>query len=75
MPITPYLDGYEFDDEARRVMGVAFEMARVALRIDRTDPISERLAKSIIALAKGGERDPDRLCDGALNFLQTPPAQ
>ena len=31
MPITPFLDGTKFDLEAKRVMGVAFEMARVAL--------------------------------------------
>jgi hypothetical protein len=48
----------------------------VALQLaDRTDPIAEIVAKKIIELAKGGERNPDRPCDGALNFLRTPPAQ
>ena len=33
MPITPYLDGHKFDPETKRVMGVAFEMARVPLGV------------------------------------------
>ena len=34
MPITPFLDGVSFDAEAKRVMGVAFEMTCVALRMN-----------------------------------------
>ena len=42
MPITPFLDGLKFDPEAKRVMGVAFEMARIALRLaDRGDIASD----------------------------------
>jgi hypothetical protein len=74
MPITPYLDGFSFDAEAKRVMGIAFEMTCVALRINRTDPIAAIAARRIIELATGGERDPDRLRDGALNSLRAPPA-
>ena len=74
MPITPYLDGLVFDDEAKRVMGIAFEMACVALRIERADPAAAEAAVKIIALAKDGERNPDRLCDGALDVLRAPPA-
>ena len=73
MSISPYLDGFAFDAEAKRVMGIAFEMTCVALRIDRTDPIAATAAKRIIELAKNGERDADRLCDGALNVLRVPP--
>jgi hypothetical protein len=55
-------------------MGVAFEMARVALRLpDRFDPSAEMLAKRIIELARGGLFDPDRLCEQALNDLRSPP--
>ncbi len=36
MPITVYLDGYKPDPETKRVMGVAFEMTRAALRLVRT---------------------------------------
>ena len=37
MPIRAYLDGLRFDPEAIRLMGIAFEMALVALQ--RTDGI------------------------------------
>ena len=76
MPITPFLDGVSFDAEAKRVMGVAFEMTCVALRLaDRSDPMAAAIARHIIELAKNGERDADRLCEGALNSLRaSPPA-
>jgi len=71
MPITRYLESDKFDSEAKRVMGIAFEMARVALRLsDRTDVANEIVASGIIQLAKGGERDADALCEGALTFFR-----
>jgi len=71
MPITPYLDGISFDPETKRVMGVAFEMARAALRLsDSSDPVVAIVARKIIALAKDGERNPDLLCEKALTSLQ-----
>jgi hypothetical protein len=70
MPITPFLNGERFDLETKRVMGVAFEMARAALRLeDRGDPIVAKVADKIIALAKGGELNPDLLCERALADL------
>jgi hypothetical protein len=68
MPIAQYLDGdIRFDAEATRVMGVAFEMVRVALGLtDRGEPPNEIIAKRIIELAKAGERNPDLLCEGVL---------
>jgi hypothetical protein len=49
-------------------MGVAFEMARVALGLaeDRDDLAHEMIAKQIIELAKAGERNPDLLCESAV---------
>jgi hypothetical protein len=39
MPIRSFLDGHKFDPE-NRVMGLAFELTREALRLaDRTDPV------------------------------------
>ena len=73
MPITAYLDGFRFDNEAKRVMGIAFEMTCIVLRVKRTDPIAEKVAKRIIELAKDGERNPDRLCDDALDAVRRPP--
>src|SRR6266480_1019510 len=70
MPITIFLDGYKPDPETKRVMGVAFEMARAALRLeDRDDPAVAILAMQIIALAKEGERNPDLLCERVLKDL------
>jgi hypothetical protein len=67
MPITPFLNDTKFDPEAKRVLSVAFEMARVALRLaDRGDLTNEIIAKRIIELAKAGERNPDLLCEGVL---------
>jgi hypothetical protein len=81
MPITPHLNGVHFDPETKWVMGVAFEAALAALRMmDRSDPIVAIVAKKIIALAKAGESNPDRLCEQALmdvrnsQFSIAPPA-
>ena len=76
MPITPFLNGFKFDPEATRVMGVAFEMARAALRLaDQDDPAVAIIANRIIELAKAGERNPDLLCERVLNDLRAPPPQ
>ena len=70
MPIRQYLNGARFDFETTRVLGVALEMARWALRFEeRDDGADAIIAKHIIALALGGERDADRLCDYALAKL------
>ena len=67
MSITQFLDGCKFDPEAKRVMGVAFEMARAALQVgDQGNLINERIAKRIIELAKTGELNPDLLCEAVL---------
>jgi hypothetical protein len=72
MLITAFLDGQNFDPEAKRVMGVAFEMARAALRLaDRADPSTEILVKRIIALAKEGM--PSLLCEWALEDIRKSP--
>ena len=42
MPITPFLNGEEFDQETTRVMGVALEMACVALRTGDVPMTSSR---------------------------------
>jgi hypothetical protein len=67
MPIRQYLDGERFDPETTRVLGVAFEFAVQALHnwgVD--DPPREVIASAIIGYAKAGERDPERLCDLAV---------
>jgi hypothetical protein len=72
MPIRRFLDGQPFGLETIRLMGLAFEMALASLRPtpDYADPVREVIARRIIELAKAGEREPERLCDGALKDLQ-----
>ena len=72
MPIRAYLQGHRFDAETVRLLGIAFEMALVTLQ--RADGVvsttRDAVAQKIIELAKAGERDPERLCDGALKATQ-----
>jgi hypothetical protein len=71
MPIQNHLKGHRFDPEAIRLMGLALEIAVVALRFaGRRDIASDDVAKKIIALAKAGERDPERMCETAMNELR-----
>jgi hypothetical protein len=73
VPITIFLEGQQFDPETKRVMGVAFEMACIALGLrDKGDLANNVVAKRIIELAKAGERNPDLLCERALNDLRAP---
>jgi len=71
VPIGTILkNDHSFGPEDIANLTAAFEaaMARLALT-DRKDPRSTALAKAIIQLAKEGERDPERLRDGALGSL------
>jgi len=64
--IRPFLSGQTFDPETTRLMGVAFETVRAAVKRpgDLTD---EMIARTIIQLAKAGERNVEVLCEAALN--------
>ena len=74
MPITEFMSGFRTDPETRRLMGLAFELTRVTLRLsDRKDPLIQLVADRIIELAKTGERNPERLCDLALASIRPPP--
>ena len=76
MPITPFLNGERFDLEDKRVLGLAFEMVCIALRIgDCDDDVKQAIATKIIELAKAGERNPDTLCEQALKDIRSPPPQ
>ena len=69
MSITPYLDGFDADSETKRVLAVALEMTRVSLGL--TDGLADGIiAKQLVELAKAGERDPDLLCEGAIEKLR-----
>jgi hypothetical protein len=71
MPIRHHLQGHRFDAETVRLLGIAYEMTLVALHQRRAnDPLRAAAAQKIIELAKAGERNPERLCDGALKATQ-----
>jgi len=73
MPITSFLNGEDFDPETTRVLGVAFELTCVALRTgDCADDVKQAIANKIIALAKAGERNPDKLCEQVLIDIRRP---
>ena len=68
MSITPYLSDFEANAETKRVLGVALEMTRVSLGLE--DNFAGIIARRIVELAKAGERNPDLLCEGALDELR-----
>ena len=71
MPIMQCLDDSQFDFDAKGVVGVAFEKARVALQLgEEGNLINERIVKRIVDLASTGERNPDLLCGMVLEELR-----
>ena len=72
MPINPLLQNEAaFGPQEIALLAAAFQDALGKVRmVDRSDGATEIIAKHIIELAKQGERDPIRLCDGALQALR-----
>jgi hypothetical protein len=71
MPIIRLLEREAFSPEDIKLLSAAFEDVLHALDlIDRTDPLTELVAKKIIECAQTGERDPARLRDCALKSLR-----
>jgi hypothetical protein len=71
VPIRAILENdHAFGPEDIANLTTAFDAALTRLGlIDRRDPLTTVVAKAIIQLAKEGERDPKKLCDGALNIV------
>ena len=70
MSITSYLlDDLDVDPETKWVLGVALEKTRVSLGL-ADDFANGIIAKRIVELAKAGERNPDLLCEGAIEQLR-----
>src|SRR5262249_62080184 len=60
MPIRPFLNSEQFDQETLRVLGVAFEQVCIAVQTgDCEDDVKQAIANKVIELAKTGERNPD----------------
>ena len=73
VPIGTILkNDHSFGPEDIAKLTAAFEAALARLGLtDRKAPLATTVAKTIIQLAKDGERDPERLRDGALRSLGT----
>ena len=75
MPIRSHLNGQRFDSETMRLMGLAYEMTLISLRlVDRGDIANNVVAQKLIELAKSGERDPERLCEAVLQQWASSPS-
>jgi hypothetical protein len=70
MPLTPYLKEATFDPQAIEAMTAAFEAVCESLHLaNRSDPLTEIVARQVIEVAGTGERDPVRIRDLVLLAL------
>jgi hypothetical protein len=83
MPISTFDRDAAFDSETTGLLGAAFEAAWDKAKADRwfadeahAAALRDLLAKHIIELGRRGERDHDRLVQGALDYLasSSPPS-
>lgn len=73
MAIYRLLQEQAFAPEDVENLTAAYEAALKALRLsNRTDPITEIVAKRIIEIAQTGVRDPTALCAAALKEFNVP---
>ena len=73
MAIQKILQAGTFSPEEAANITAAYEAALVLLRLDdRDDPITERIAEKIVAVAQSGEHDPAHICALAINELGLP---
>jgi hypothetical protein len=69
MPTTPYLGDFDVDPSTHRALGIALEMTRVSLGL--ADNFADGIiANQLIKFAKTGERNPNLLCEGAIEKLR-----
>ena len=70
MPIAKLLQEANFEPEDVDRLRVAFGSCLVKLGLkDRSDPMTQLIARQIIDLAREGIRDPDELCAAAMKRL------
>ncbi|HZD91671.1 MAG TPA: hypothetical protein VE224_16345 [Pseudolabrys sp.] len=62
----------QFDPETLSIIGSAFDKARHMLAGAARGVTEEALARQIISIAHGGERNADRLCEQALLIFGVP---
>jgi hypothetical protein len=74
VPIRPLLAAGAFSPEDVATLTAAFEDSLRALKlVDRSDPAVTLVAKRVIALAMGGERDPILLREAVLQSFRNDP--
>ena len=67
MPINHLVtQHHSFGPDELTVLATTFDAAILELGLGRNNPTALLVAKRIIALAQGGERDPIRLREGAI---------
>jgi hypothetical protein len=66
---VPFLEGAVFDPTATHVMGQAFDCACRSDIGQLGTTVKEFIAKRIVELARDSERDPNKLCEHALQTL------
>ena len=69
MTIRPFLKGASFDAEHVKAMGKAFDSVIRELHDKPSSVVRGVIAERIIALAKSGERDPNKLGELAMDAL------
>lgn len=63
----------QFDPETAAMLGAVFDKAIAVLRHGaQPETVKEAVAKRIITLAAGGERNPGHLCTAALAVVGVP---
>ena len=71
MAIVDLFRSTVFDPETVKLLSDAYDKACKSLHdTGQPDIVNEVIAERIISLAKQGERNPDRLCKGALTALK-----
>ena len=76
MAIYRLLQHSAFTPEAIAPIVAAYEDCLRTLKLtNRTDPLTEIIAKAIFEIAQTGVRDPVQLRDLALEHIGTPPAE
>ena len=70
MAIYRLIANGSFGPDEIEAMTAAYECALIDLGlINRTDPLTELIAKSIVYVTATGERDPEKVKERALNAL------
>jgi hypothetical protein len=72
--IAPFLRNAVFDDDAVRIMSLAYDKALATLpdKSKRAAVVQDIVATRIITFATHGERDPEKLAQKALEVFPRP---